>query len=245
MFTVKQVAALSGLTPRALRHYDQIGLLKPAHLGPNGYRYYDEAALLRLQQILFYRQMGLPLEEITRLLDSPAFDMLTALQAHRERLAARARQYQRLIRTVDETILHLKGQNPMQNEQLFSGFSEEQQEAYAAEAEKMYDPQIVRQSNARWKAYGKARQQEILAESREILLTLAASMPLGPESPQAQQALERWRRHMDYFWTPSLEQLVNLTEMYNTDPRFKATFEAVAPGLTDFLLQAVKVYAAL
>lgn len=244
MFTVKQVAALSGITARALRHYDQVGLLKPTRVGANGYRYYDEAALLRLQQILFYRELDFPLEEIRRLLDSPTFDALSALQTHRERLAGRAQRSLRLMQTVDATILSLKGNRTMNHQELFSGFSEEQQEAYAAEAEHLYDPQTVRDSNARWKTYGKTRQQEILAEGGQILLEMAAAMPQGPHSAAAQQAVEHWRKHMTYFWTPTLEQLVTLAQMYNSDPRFKANYDAVDPNLAEFWLQAVKIYAA-
>ncbi len=95
MFTVNQLAKMAGVTPRTLHHYDDIGLLKPSRVGDNGYRYYGEEALLRLQQILFYRELDLPLEDIRKIMGRRDFDVLGALQSHKEALG---RQVERLNR---------------------------------------------------------------------------------------------------------------------------------------------------
>ena len=100
MLTVKQVAKVSGVSVRTLHHYDEIGLLKPAHTGRNRYRYYGEEELLRLQQILLHRELGMPLGEIAAILDAPGFDRLATLQQQRERLEAEAKRYARLVRTI-------------------------------------------------------------------------------------------------------------------------------------------------
>jgi hypothetical protein len=100
----------------------------------------------------------------------------------------------------------------------------------------------VRASNRKWKAYGKEKQQAILAEGKQIYMEMVAAMPKGAASPEVQALVERWRKNMDYFWTPSLDQLVGLAEMYNNDPRFKANYDAMHPGLAEFMLEAVKVY---
>ena len=242
MFTVKQLSTLAGVTPRTLHHYDQIGLLKPSRIGENGYRYYGEESLLRLQQILLYRELEIPLDEIRRIMGRRDFDVLSALENHRLELGKRVERLQRLIQTVDHTILHTKGQKNMSNQQLFAGFSEEEQEKYAAEAEKMYDPATVRESNRKWKAYGKEKQQAILAEGKQVYIDLRDAMPGGAGSPEVQAVVERWRKHMDYFWTPNLDQLLGLAEMYDTDPRFKANYDALHPQLAEFMLEAVKVY---
>jgi DNA-binding transcriptional MerR regulator len=113
VYTVKKVAKLSGVSARALHHYDEIGLLKPACVGANGYRYYGRDELLRLQQILFHPELGFPLEQIRQVLSAPEFDRLAALRAHRERLKAEVRRYQRLVRTLDATLAALEGNTDM------------------------------------------------------------------------------------------------------------------------------------
>jgi len=170
MFTVKQLSKLAGVTPRTLRYYDAIGLLKPARVGENGYRYYGRDSALRLQQILFYRELDLPLEDIRRILGERDFDLLSALESHKQMLGKRAARLRRLIQTVDETIRHLKGETSMSNTDFFAGFSEEKQEEYARQAEEMYDPETVRASNRRWKAYPAEKKQAILDEGRQIYL---------------------------------------------------------------------------
>lgn len=242
MFTVKQIARMAGVTPRTLHYYDEIGLLKPTRVGDNGYRYYDEQAILRLQQIMLYRQLELPLNEIEQILASPEFDSLTALENHREQLRGRIRKLERLMKTVDRTISHLKGTQTMSEKQFFEGFSEEQQAEYEKEAMQMYDPETVKASNARWRSYSPADKQRIGEEGNAAYAALVAAMPAGPGSPQAQAGVELWRRHMQYFWSPNDEQFVGLTELYNQDPRFKRNFDKIDPGLAEFMREAVKIY---
>ena len=124
--TVKQVAALSGVSVRTLHFYDETGLLPPAYMGANGYRYYEEPQLLTLQQILFYRELGFELKEIRRLLGRPDVQRdqrVGALRSHRAALEARLARTRRLLETIDHTIDHLEGRTPMTGEQMFAGFS--------------------------------------------------------------------------------------------------------------------------
>jgi DNA-binding transcriptional MerR regulator len=242
MYTVKQLAKSAGITPRTLHYYDEIGLLSPSTVGENGYRYYDEDALLRLQQILLYRRMDLPLEEIKRIMGRHDFDILSALEGHKKELQKRIGQLEILQTTVEETILYLKGKRQMTTNEMFTGFSEEQQAAYEKEAMQMYDPETVRASNARWKSYSADKKQNVLEESKHIYLDMIAAMPKGAGSAEAQSCVERWRRNMDNFWTPNLEQLVGLGDLYNEDPRFKANFEKMQPGLAEFFREAIREY---
>jgi len=244
MYTVKQLSQLAGVTPRTLHHYDEIGLLKPSRVGENGYRYYGEESVLRLQQILFYRELGMPLEDIKKIMGRRDFDVLGALYGHKEALQKQVTRLNRLITTVDNTIHHLKGTTIMSEKGLFEGFSEEQQEQYAAEAEKMYDPETVRESNRKWKAYSSAKKEAILAEGKAIYTDMIAAMPRGANSPEVQAIVERWRKHMDYFWTPNLDQLQAIANGYNDDPRFKANLDKMHPQLAEFMREAVKVYVA-
>jgi len=242
MFTVKQLSKLAGVTPRTLRHYDDIGLLKPSRIGENGYRYYGEEALLKLQQILFYRELDFPLDEIRRIMGRRDFDLLGALQSHRQALQKKAARLSQLLVTVDNTIQHIKGEKLMSQKGLFKGFSEEEQENLAQEAEQKYDPATVRESNRKWKAYSKEKKDAILAEGNKIYVDMIAAMPKGASSVDVQTIVERWRSHMDYFWTPNLDQLLGLANMYNDDPKFKANFDDMHPKLAEFMLEAVTVY---
>jgi DNA-binding transcriptional MerR regulator len=242
MFTVKQLSDLAGVTPRTLHHYDSIGLLKPSRVGENGYRYYGEESILHLQQILFYRELGLPLDAIKKIMGRRDFDVLSALESHKVEIGKRIVRLEHLVETVDNTISHLKGQTEMSKKQIFAGFTPEEEEKYAREAEQMYDPETVRESNRKWKAYGKEKQQAILAEGKQVYVEMIAAMPKGADSPEVQALVERWHKNMDYFWTPDLDQLLGLAEMYNADERFKANYDQMNPKLAEFMLEAVRVY---
>ena len=244
MFTVKQLSALAGVTPRTLHHYDEIGLLKPSRVGDNGYRYYGEEALLRLQQILFYRELDMPLEDIRKIMGRRDFDVLSALESHKQALKNQMERTKRLLKTVDNTIEHLKGKTKMSEQKLFEGFSEEEQEKLAQEAEQKYDPETVRESNRKWKSYSKEKKESILAEGNAIYADLAAAMSKGAKSKEVQAVIARWHSHMQYFWSPNDDQLLGLADLYNDDPRFRANYEKVAPNLSEFMREAVKVYVA-
>ncbi len=132
----------------------------------------------------------------------------------------------------------------MSHKQLFEVLSEEQQAEYEKEVMQKYDPGIVKESNRKWKSYSTAEKQRIGDEGNKVYHDLLAAMPKGAASPEVQACIERWRQHMDYFWTPNLEQLLGLAEGYNTDPRFKANFDKIDPKLAAFMLEAVKFYVA-
>ena len=241
-YTVKQLSKLAGVSVRTLHYYDAIELLKPDAIRPNGYREYGDEAVLKLQQILFYRELDLSLEEIKAMVGSPDFDAVAALEAHRVSLQGRARRLERLIQTVDDTLLHMKGLKKMSQKQLFTAFSEEEQAKYAKEAEQMYDPAIVKESNRRFNSLSKTEKQRIFAEGNQVYADMLAAMPKGAASPEVQAIVERWRRHMDYFWTPTLEQLNGLADLYSSDPRFKANFDKIDPRLAEFMKAAVGEY---
>lgn len=241
-YTVKQLSDLAGVSVRTLHYYDEIGLLKPDSIRPNGYREYGDGAVMKLQQILFYRELELNLEDIKAIVTSQKFDASAALEAHRKSLQGKAKRLERLIQTVDDTLSHMKGLKKMSQKQLFQAFSDEEQEKYAQEAERLYDPATVKASQKKWKAYTKEDKQCIADEGNTAYASIVAAIPMGAASRQAQAGVELWRKHMDYFWTPSLEQLVGLTELYLSDPRFKANFDKIDPKLAEFMHEAVGEY---
>jgi DNA-binding transcriptional MerR regulator len=242
MFTVKELSRLAGITPRTLHYYDEIGLLKPTRVGGNGYRYYDEESLLQLQQILLYRQLDMPLDSIQKIMGRHDFDVLSALESHKQELRKRIDQMERLIATIDNTILYLKGKINMSHKQLFEAFSEEQQAEYEKEAMRLYDPEIVKASNRKWKRYSAADKQRIMEEGNAVYEGFLQAMPKGPASAEARACVEAWRKHMDYFWTPNEKQLLELARMYHADSRFKANFDKIDPGLAEFVHEAVNNY---
>jgi DNA-binding transcriptional MerR regulator/quercetin dioxygenase-like cupin family protein len=122
-YTVKQVSAMSGVSVRTLHFYDEVGLLKPAYVGANGYRFYEEPQLLSLQQILFYRELGFELKQIKEVVNRADFEKLAALQSHRTVLEQQLARTRSLIETIDKTIEHLQGTKIMKTEELFQGFS--------------------------------------------------------------------------------------------------------------------------
>lgn len=244
MYTVKQLSNLAGVSTRTLHYYDEIDLLKPAAVGENGYRYYEDADLLRLQQIMFFREMDLSLQQIKEILDSPDFDLVTALQEHRHALQTKIERMQQLINTVDNTIIHLVGEVKMSKKsKIFAGFSEEKQKEYEEEAMRRYDADTVKQSVRLWNSYSEEQRHQIQEEGRNIYLDLVDVMPAGPHSERAQTILVRWHEHLRNFYEPSIEVIEGLGKTYDEDPDFNAFFTAIHPDLPQFISQAIAIYA--
>jgi MerR family transcriptional regulator, thiopeptide resistance regulator len=240
-YTVRQLARLAGVSPRTLHYYDQIGLLKPTTVGENGYRYYGEACAVRLQQVLFFRELDLRLEEIKEILDRPDFDALQALQAHRQALQSRVHRLERLIHTVDQTILHLKGEIPMSQQKLFEGFSEAKQKQYEDEIRQRYGEKAFEGVHD-WNRYTPEQKAAIQSEGEAIYRDVVAHMDQGAGSPEVQAVMARWHQHMRYFYEPTVERLRGLGRLYNEHPDFQATFRKIHPDLPEFMEQAIEVY---
>jgi DNA-binding transcriptional MerR regulator len=241
-YTVKQVSDLAGVSIRTLHYYDEIGLLKPASHGENGYRYYDEQALLRLQQILFFRELDFSLNEIKTIMDQSDFDLLHALQAHRQSLEHQTARLSRLMSTIDKTILHLKGQVEMSTPELFEGFDDETQKRYEQEASRRWGDQHVKESRRRWNNYSAQQKAQIMAEGKTIYLDLLNYIGQDPASAQVQQVIARWHQHLRHFYEPSKEILLGLAQGYSQDPDFRAFFERMHPDLPEFLRPAIERY---
>jgi len=242
MLTIRQCAKLAGVTVRTLHHYDQIGLLKPARLADNGYRLYDGQSLLQLQQILFYRELGLGLDEIRGILAQPGFSPLQALKSHRRALKDRADRLAKLMDTVDRTIEHLEGGSTMDNHELFEGFSEEKQKEYAAEAAKLYGEKQVYDSQARWDAYSPERKKAILQNGSLVITQITEAIPYGADSPQVQALVEQWHRHIGNFYRCSYEVLDGLADLYMQSPDFYNNFKKGHPAMPEFLSEAIHIY---
>lgn len=240
--TVKDLADRAGISRRTLHYYDEIGLLKPSAYGDNGYRYYLQEDALRLQQILFYRELDLPLDQIKNLLDQADFDRVAALQSHRAALRKRISRLQALIDTVDRTIQHEKGQSTMGIDEIFGGFSQEQVNQWEQQATELYGEDEVAPSFALWNSYSSAKKQQVMDEGKAIYSDLVGVMDHTPESPEVQAVIKRWHQHLRYFYEPSVERLKGLGEMYATNMDFADKFRKMHPDLPEFLREAIRHY---
>jgi DNA-binding transcriptional MerR regulator len=250
LYTVKEVAKLSGVTVRTLHHYDQVGLLKPAQVGENGYRYYGREELLRLQQILFHRELELPLEAIADVLGRPDFDRLEALRRHRKTLSQKASRYRRLIQTLDRTLAALEGDTQMKDEDLYQGFAPEKQAEYEAQLIDRFGEQArasIDASKAALKTWSKADWERSGREYAEVEASMGKALADGlPADSETVQALIR-RHHawIALMWNrrPSREAYAGLGQMYVDHPDFRARYEAVQPGLAEYLAGAMRSFA--
>jgi DNA-binding transcriptional MerR regulator len=242
-YSIKQIADLAGVTTRTLRYYDQIGLLPPPQTGENGYRYYDQGSLLQLQQILFFRELDVPLKEIQQILSRPDFNLRQALGEHRLSLQARAKRLNTLIETVDQTIATLEGEWKMTDKDYFEGFDEAK---YEEEARQRWGntPQYA-QSTKRWASYSDDQKEAIKQKGGEITLRMVGSDPdLSPDDPGVQVAVDDYFSYLnEYFYTCEPEFLRNLANMWVQDERFAINYERIREGGAQFVNKAVNIWA--
>lgn len=242
-YTVRQVAKMAGVSVRTLHHYDHIGLLRPATRTEAGYRLYEEADLLRLQQILFFKVLGFSLADIERILDDPGFDQVEALQHHRRRLQQRSQQLAQLLKTIDKTIAKLAEDKLMTDEELYEGFTPEQIERYQREVNERYDPELVRISKERLGKMNKAQWQALKAEGEAVTRQIAQMADQAPDDPAVQQLIARHHAMIEQFYPASAELYRGLGQLYVEHDEFRAHYEQVRPGLADFMQAAMAHYA--
>jgi DNA-binding transcriptional MerR regulator len=241
-WSTAELAKLSRVSSRTLRHYDQVGLLPPAYTGHNGYRYYTQPELLRLQRILLLRELGLGLETIGQVLDGQA-DQLDALSVHRKWLLAERDRLDRMARTVAATISALQQGDAMSGEEIFKDFDTN---PYEEEARQRWGDQAVADSKARHAALSAADKQAFMAEAGAINEELARCLDAGlpADDARVQAAVERHYRWICVSWTPDADSYLGLGRMYVEDSRFTAFYDKSRAGLASYLLEGITVYAA-
>jgi DNA-binding transcriptional MerR regulator len=253
--TVKQLAAISGVTVRTLHHYDEIGLLKPASVGANGYRYYGRKEILRLQAILFHRELGVPLSAIAELLDLDGENQIGVLRQHREKLAAERERYAVLIETIDRTIADLQGERFMASADLYKGFSPEKQAGYEAWLIERYGEPMrqgiesakaaqARMSPAERQAFQETQGKEL----QELEAALAGALRNGvdPGSDGVDLLISRHRAWVSAMWGRPcpVERYSGLADLYLAHPDFVARYERIEKGFAEYLVSAMKLHAA-
>lgn len=248
-YTVKALAELSGVTPRTLRWYDRMGLLKPDRLTQAGYRLYGPAEVDRLQQILFYRELEVPLADISAMLDDPNFDRQLALEGHLRALRDRRARLDNLILTVQQTLKEAKGEITMQDEEKFRVFQKEAVEAnearYGNEARDRYGDAAVNDFNAAFLSMDREEHHAWEVLGAEINAALAAAVraeedPAGAEGQRIAALHARWLCFGGQKYDPARH--AGIAELYPADERFTAYYDEKVTGCAVFLRNAVRVY---
>jgi MerR family transcriptional regulator, thiopeptide resistance regulator len=243
-YTVKKLSELSGVSVRTLHYYDQIGLLKPKSYNRNGYRQYDEENMVRLQQIMFFRELDFGLEEIKKIMAQPDFDVLESLQSHQVLLAKKAARLIEILRTVEKTIKKLKGETEMEINEYYRGFSDEQIEKYREEVRRRWGENTLNESEARITGMGKDKFGAIQAEGSAIFKTISLNISRGADSPEVQEQIVKWRRWLENFSSYSDEAVLGLGRVYSQHAEFAAFFRKIHPDLPEFLTSAIEYYCA-
>lgn len=248
-YSINALAKLSGVTPRTLRWYDETGLLKPLRTSSAGYRIYGPEQVTRLQDILFYRELGLELSAIRTILDDPNFDRLAALQSHLAELDARRERLNTLIAAVQNTITEVKGGNIMSDPDKFAAFKkksvEENEAMYGEEIREKYGNDAVEQTSARMLSMPEEDYRQWTALATEILADLETAVTNGadPAGEAGRHIAELHRRWLMFTWAAYTPQAhAGLARMYVADRRFTAYYDRSVPGCAGFLRDAILAY---
>lgn len=247
-YTVKKLAKLAGVSPRTLRYYDEIELLKPARINSSGYRIYGQNEVNKLQQILFYRELGLKLENIRNIITSPDFNELRALREHHEKLLEKRKQLESLIGNVEKTIASKERSIKMSDREKFEGFKktliDNNEKKYGKEIREKYGDEAINKSNDRIMNMTQKEHDEITKLSNEVIETLEAAFKTGnPAGKLAQKAADLHRRWLSFYWDSyTKEAHANIAQMYVDDERFKAYYDKKQSGTAEFLRDAVLIY---
>lgn len=247
-YTVQKLGQLAGVSTRTLRYYDEIGILKPARINSSGYRIYGQAEVDRLQQILFYRELGISLDKIKEILTAPSFNPALALTEHREQLLSKRKQLDVLIANVEKTIALHEGRITMSDKEKFEGFKQrlidDNEEKYGREIREKYGEDTVNKSNAKLKNMTQEEYEEVTRLGNEVMEVLAEAFQIGdPASEVAQRAADLHKKWLTYYWSEySKEAHADLAQMYVDDERFKAYYDQKQPGTAEFLRDAIHIY---
>lgn len=247
-YTVQKLASLAGISTRTLRYYDEIEILKPARINSSGYRIYGQSEVDKLQQILFYRELGVSLEQIREIVTSPSFDGVTALKEHREKLLEKRKQLDLLIANVNKTIAVTEGRTKMIDKEKFEGFKQkmidENEKKYGEEIREKYGKDSVEKSNAKLMKMTQEEYDSMVNLENQVKVALAEAFKTGdPSSDLAQKAAELHKQWLTYSWAQySKEAHAGLAQMYVDDERFTAYYDEKQPGTAVFLRDAILIY---
>ena len=244
-YTINKLASMAGVSTRTLRFYDECGLLSPLRVSSNGYRIYGQEEINRLQQIMFYRELGVELAEIGRILSGKGFDVQAALLSHLDMLHSKRERIDVLIMNVEKSIRAMKGETEMTDFEKFEGFKQklidDNEQKYGNEIRTKYGDSTIDHSNAKVKSMTKEQYAEVERLTSELNDTLKTAVKQGdPHGELAKQAFELHKRWLCFFWDKySKEAHIGVSQMYVDDPRFTEYYDKISPGCAVFLRDAV------
>ncbi|WP_226534891.1 MerR family transcriptional regulator [Fictibacillus halophilus] len=247
-YTVQKLGLLAGVSTRTLRYYDEIGILKPARINSSGYRIYGQTEVDKLQQILFYKELGIHLDKIKDIVNSPSFDAAAALSEHREQLLDKRLQLDKLIANVEKTIASNEGRITMKDKEKFEGFKQkmvqDNENKYGKEIREKYGDDVVNTSNEKVLNMTQSEHDEVTKLSVDLHTTLAEAFKTGdPAGKLAQKAAELHKQWLTFYWNEySNEAHAGLAQMYVDDERFTAYYDKDQPGTAKFLRDAIYIY---
>lgn len=247
-YTVNKLAQMSGVSGRTLRYYDQIGLIKPARINSSGYRIYGQKEVDLLQQVLFYRELELSLEEIIEIIHQPSFNHIAALKNHYQKLKEKRTRLDKIMTTVEKTIASNEGGKTMSDKEKFEGFKdkmiEENEQKYGTEIREKYGDETVDASNAKLRGMSQENYQAMITLETDIFTLLQKAYETkNPESTEAQELAAKHKEWLMYSWPSySKEAHAGLAEMYVADERFTAYYDNSVKGGTEFLRDAILFY---
>ncbi len=243
-YTVNKLAKLAGVSVRTLHHYDEIGLLRPAERGfDSRYRYYRRAELLRLQQILFYKELGFPLKEIKAILDDPEFDLLRSLEFQKKEITSHIARNRVLLTTLEKTIDEVKNKNKMvTDKEMYEGFAEEQVTTYRQEVIDRWGQNALDQAENVIRNKTKQEWADTKRQSDDYCRRLAALMHQPANSAEVQKLIYQHYLFVGQFYEVTEEKYRGLADMYVADERFKVNFEKFATGLAEFMKNAIHAF---
>ncbi|WP_244834999.1 MerR family transcriptional regulator [Clostridium sp. BJN0001] len=238
---INEVAKLTGITVRTLHYYDEIGLLKPIKITESGYRLYNEDALSKLQQILFFKELEFSLNEIKDIVTNPSFDKTEALRNQKELLIKKRERIDNLIKLAEST---LKGENNMSFKEFDMTEIEKTKNKYAKEVKERWgNSDAYKESEKKTKNYNKEKWQEINEEGKEILKAFAANIDKEAESEEVQRLVLKWQNYItERFYNCTNEILKGLGLMYIGDERFKKNIDKNGEGTAEFISKAIAIY---
>ena len=247
-YTVQKLGKIAGVSTRTLRYYDEIGILKPARISSSGYRIYGKAEVDLLQQILFYRELGINLDNIKQIVSSPSFNANNALKEHRVQLLTKREQLDLLIANIDRTIEAMEGRITMSDKEKFEGFKQkmldDNEKKYGKEIREKYGNEVIDNSNKKVKGMTPDQYAEAERLSAEVLSTLNEAFKTDdPSSELAQKVADLHRQWLCFFWDNySKEAHAGVAQMYVYDERFTAYYDKDQPGTAEFLRDAILIY---
>ncbi|AYC30469.1 MerR family transcriptional regulator [Paenisporosarcina cavernae] len=244
-YTIQKLSQLAGVSARTLRYYDEIGLLIPARINSSGYRIYGTHEVNVLQQILFYRELEMSLEDIKKLMQEPTFDRASALHSHKKALLQRKQQIELLLENIEASIAEEEGRIPLENEKKFEGFKsqlvEENEQNYGKEIRAKYGDQLIDEANAKFLAQRPEDMERAKDLAKEIDAKLALAKENGdPTSELAREVVALHKKWLMGYWTTySKEAHAGLAQMYVDDERFTAFYDHTVPGTAEFLRDVI------